>query len=192
MTATTPPDLDAIGLLAKFNEGEDTVLGVEPKSLHKFVLHYETVQAIRAALSTQAETIERLKRDHAKALSDVLLAQDDAVVQRILDMPNEEILRLIPKSELDASALSGELALTKALLTVEKRRAEAAEASAAALRERVEKAERLVRTVAEANDTFEKLMGGDDGAAEDAAFDAVWRAAEACSDFVKGAPANVE
>lgn len=52
-----------MSLLEKFNLGEDTVFGVEPTSLHRFVLHYATVQAIRAALEaasalSQAEGAE--------------------------------------------------------------------------------------------------------------------------------------
>lgn len=37
-------------LIDEFKNGEDTVYGVEPKSLHKFIFHHTTVQKLLSVL----------------------------------------------------------------------------------------------------------------------------------------------
>jgi hypothetical protein len=70
-----------------------------------------------------AEKAER-ERDEATAKSEGIEA--DAIIQRILDMSDEEILRLTPKEQLDADVLSGKLALANARVIVAERERDAA------------------------------------------------------------------
>lgn len=66
-----------IELLARFNEAEDTVFGVEPGSIHRFVFHYAEVQAIRAALAALKGAEgdrDRARLDFAAAMRESLTA----------------------------------------------------------------------------------------------------------------------